>query len=172
MVNIFLADQDERQPCFFADQKQFPADHWSSVILSPAAKTKKVGTSCPRTWWILILCEGKCWRSRKIFAYSYFKDNLLQQKIVSCKIGLFSESWWTDATTTTFQSVDDTLSSISQLAHARRAIAWRRKSKPFKRQSAGIKRQNTMVGCYAVCSRSQIASVVSFRSPSCDFRRG
>jgi hypothetical protein len=27
MVNIFLADQDERQPCFFADQKQFPADH-------------------------------------------------------------------------------------------------------------------------------------------------
>jgi hypothetical protein len=25
--NIFLADQDERQRCFFADQKQFPADH-------------------------------------------------------------------------------------------------------------------------------------------------
>jgi hypothetical protein len=25
--NIFLADQDERQHCFFADQKQFPADH-------------------------------------------------------------------------------------------------------------------------------------------------
>jgi hypothetical protein len=25
--NIFLADQDERQCCFFADQKQFPADH-------------------------------------------------------------------------------------------------------------------------------------------------
>jgi hypothetical protein len=25
--NIFLADQDEQQRCFFADQKQFPADH-------------------------------------------------------------------------------------------------------------------------------------------------
>jgi hypothetical protein len=29
--NIFLADQDERQRCFFADQKQFPADHWSLI---------------------------------------------------------------------------------------------------------------------------------------------
>jgi hypothetical protein len=28
---MFLADQDERQPCYFADQKQFPADHWSLI---------------------------------------------------------------------------------------------------------------------------------------------
>jgi hypothetical protein len=27
MVKYILADQDERQRCFFADQKQFPADH-------------------------------------------------------------------------------------------------------------------------------------------------
>ena len=33
--NIFLADQDERQRCFFADQKQFPADRWSAAISSP-----------------------------------------------------------------------------------------------------------------------------------------
>jgi hypothetical protein len=26
MVKSISADQDERQPCFFADQKQFPAD--------------------------------------------------------------------------------------------------------------------------------------------------
>jgi hypothetical protein len=24
---MVLADQDDRQPCFSADQKQFPADH-------------------------------------------------------------------------------------------------------------------------------------------------
>jgi hypothetical protein len=30
--NIFLADQNlERQRWFFADQKQFPADHWSLI---------------------------------------------------------------------------------------------------------------------------------------------
>jgi hypothetical protein len=29
--NIFLADQDERQRCLFADQKQFPANHWSLI---------------------------------------------------------------------------------------------------------------------------------------------
>jgi hypothetical protein len=34
--NIFLADQDKWQRCFFADQKQFPADHGSAVISSPA----------------------------------------------------------------------------------------------------------------------------------------
>jgi hypothetical protein len=27
MVKSISADQDERQPCFFTDQKQFPADH-------------------------------------------------------------------------------------------------------------------------------------------------
>jgi hypothetical protein len=35
LCNIFLADQDERQPWFFTDQTQFPADHWSAVISSP-----------------------------------------------------------------------------------------------------------------------------------------
>ena len=40
--NIFLADQDERQlsHCFFADQKQFPVDRSSAVILSPEHRKK------------------------------------------------------------------------------------------------------------------------------------
>ena len=40
--NIFLADQDERQRCFFVDQKQFPADHWSAVISSPVVAIRDV----------------------------------------------------------------------------------------------------------------------------------
>jgi hypothetical protein len=27
LETMVLADQDDRQPCFSADQKQFPADH-------------------------------------------------------------------------------------------------------------------------------------------------
>jgi hypothetical protein len=35
-------------------------------LTDPRRRQVSIIISCPRTWWILILCECKCWRSLKI----------------------------------------------------------------------------------------------------------